>query len=262
MTISTIRNSKIIKAVVVTALWLALWHIISLAVNEEILFVSPLRVASTLFEMMQTAEFWNTAGMTMLRVMSGFVIGFTIGTVLAVFASRMPFFYAFVKPAVSIVKATPVASFIILALVWIRSNSNATIFICSLMVIPIAWGNCIKGLQQVDAGLLEMARLYHFGVVKTFRLVRLPSVMPYLMSAATTGLGLTWKAGIAAEVLCRPAMSIGKNIYESKLYLDTPHLFAWTTLVVVMSIILEKVLVFIMSRTLKKYNSGGAGNGN
>ncbi len=263
MMVSTTRRAKLIKIgkmIMVSGIWLGLWFLISAAIDKEILFVSPYRVVLTLCMLVTDSAFWFSAGMSIFRITVGFSIGIIFGISCAVLAHRFEFFRLFIKPLFTVVRATPVASFIILALVWISDNSNVPIFISFLMVLPIAWGNVYTGLGQVDSGLLDVAHLFRFGWLKKLRLVYLPSVMPYIMSAVTTGLGLAWKAGIAAEVLCTPKFSIGKHIYNSKIYLETPQLFAWTTLVVLLSVVLEKLLVSVLKRTLKRYNAGGAAN--
>ena len=264
MTTSTTKQAKLIKLykiIIVTGIWLGLWFLISAVIDKEILFVSPYRVVLTFKELVTDLAFWRSAVMSIFRVSVGFIIGMLFGIICALLAHRFDFFRLFITPLFTVIRATPVASFIILALVWITNDSNVPIFICVLMVSPIAWGNVTTGLDRIDSGLLDMSRVFRFKTAKRIRFIYIPSVMPYIMSAATTGLGLAWKAGIAAEVLCTPAFSIGKYIYNSKIYLETPELFAWTTLVVLLSVALEKILVFVMKKTLKRYNVGGDAKG-
>ena len=181
------------------------------------------------------------------------------GSLLAVLTVRFRAADVLLSPLLKIVRAAPVASFIILALVWIRTNTLPA-FIAFLMVVPVVWGNVEKGIRETDAGLLEMAKVYRLGWWKTLVRVRIPSVMPYFLAAATTGLGFAWKSGIAAEVICRPAMSIGRQLQDAKVYLETPEVFAWTAVVVALSMVLEKGLLLAVRR-LKRYNTGGEGDG-
>jgi NitT/TauT family transport system permease protein len=127
------------------------------------------------------------------------------------------------------------------------------------MVTPIVWGNVTSGIQKTDKRLLEMAHSYRFGSVKTVRRVYIPSVMPYFTAACTTGLGLAWKAGIAAEVLANTKLSIGGQIYNSKIYIETADLFAWTVVVIIMSVILEWLMMRFVKTVGRKYNVGSDG---
>jgi NitT/TauT family transport system permease protein len=117
------------------------------------------------------------------------------------------------------------------------------------MVLPIVWTNVYAGIRSVDPDLLEMARVFRFGKIKTLKLIYVPSMAPSISSALITGLSFAWKAGVSAEVLSHPVFSIGTRIYESKLYLETEDLFAWTVVIVILSLLLEKAAVSL----LKKY---------
>ena len=150
-------------------------------------------------------------------------------------------------PLIRVVRAVPVASFILILLVWCR-NAAVPVWIAALMVAPTVWAGVDKGLHEVDGQLLEMGRVFGFSFWKRLREIELPSVLPYFLSSVSASLGLAWKAGVAAEVLCTPADSIGKKIYEAKVYLETPELFAWTVVVVLISMALEALILWALSR--------------
>ncbi|MEG2959746.1 MAG: ABC transporter permease subunit, partial [Oscillospiraceae bacterium] len=141
-------------------------------------------------------------------------------------------------PMVKIIRATPVASFILLVFLWTSRNAVPTI-ISALMVLPVVWGGVMLGLGETDGKLLELCHAYRFGRMKTVRLLYLPSVRPHFISAVQTALGLAWKAGVAAEVLCQPRFAIGTQVFQSKNYLETADLFAWTAVVIALSFLVE-----------------------
>jgi NitT/TauT family transport system permease protein len=172
---------------------------------------------------------------------AGFLLGLFCGVLLGALAGRFPLFEILFRPWAVMIKSVPVASFIILALVWI-GRTRVPSFSAFLMVLPILTGNMTAGLRAADPELWEVCRLYRFGPLKTVRFLYIPAVRPYFLSAARTSLGMAWKAGIAAEVLCSLSASIGGQIYESKLYLETPALFAWTITVICISMMIEKLL--------------------
>lgn len=234
--------------------WILVWQGISLLVAQELLVPGPVVVLRTLAGMLGTAAFWKAAGMSLLRVMIGFLAAVIAGCVLAVLTVRFSVCRWLFTPLLKIVRAAPVASFIILALVWIRNNQLPA-FIAFLMVVPVVWGNVEKGLREIDGDLLEMAQVYRLGRLRTLLRVKLPCVMPYFLAACTTGLGFAWKSGIAAEVICRPVMSIGRGLQDAKTYLETPEVFAWTLTVVVLSLLLEKGLMLAAGRLGRRYNA-------
>ncbi len=237
--------TKFLKGFTVFFFWLGVWYALSLWVQKEVLLPSPLAVGKTLLSLATTSEYWLSIGASLLRVLLGFVAGCGIGLLLALLCFRFSLANALISPVLSIVRSVPVASFIILALVWI-GRSYVPSFSAFLMVLPILTGNTVTGLRSADPALLEVCKVYRIGMLSKLSLVYLPALRPYFLSAARTALGLAWKAGVAAEVLSSLSASIGGGIYESKLYLETPSLFAWTITVIGISMLLE-LLLFSLS---------------
>lgn len=252
MILSILQNKQRRKTLVIVV-WLLIWQGIDWMIGKEILFVSPFGVLKAGYPLILTTVFWKTILFTMLRIMTGFFLGMVSGIVFAFFSCKSRFFYDFFQPVFSIMKATPIASFIILALVWM-DKGTISIFISFLIVFPIAWTNIRMGIQNVDHKLLEMAQMFCFSKMKKFRLIFLPSVLPYFISSCTTGIGLAWKSGIAAEVISTPNFSIGTSLYNAKIYLETPELFVWTTVIIFLSVGIEKGFLFCLKCFYKKYH--------
>lgn len=238
---------SLLRGIAVAAFWLALWQVVAVVVHEEVLLVGPLDVLLRLGELVRTTSFWATIAASMGRVVLGFALGVAAGALLAAGTSANRLCNALFCPIVSVVKATPIASFIILALVWLKGTRVPT-FAAFLVVLPIVWQNVRDGIAQTPCTLLEMAAVYRFGSRRMLTRLYVPAVLPYFMAACRTGLGMAWKAGVAAEVLASARLSIGGNLYDAKIYLETPDLFAWTVVVILLSMVLEKVLVALMRR--------------
>ena len=255
---STTSVRKLGWGVLVALFWLLVWQLISVLVGMDMLLPSPLQVFVALVDLIAEPDFWRALLMTVLRVTVGFVSGFALGILFAIFAFRHHWFARFTSPIIYIVKSTPVASFIILALCWM-GNETVPTFICLLMAMPIVWANVLSGLRAVDRNLLEMADVFGFGFAKKLKCIYIPSILPYLTSAAETGLGLSWKAGIAAEVICRSKHSIGNDIFESKFYLEIKEMFALTAVVILLSVAFDKLLKFVSNRLTAHIGLGGGG---
>ncbi len=231
--------------------WLAVWFLISFRVNSELLFPSPSAVLKALGALAVTSEFWISSLYSLLRVTCGIVISLVTGTLLAVLTEKIKFLRALLSPILGVIKATPVASFIILALLWLE-RGILPLFITALIVVPIVWSNVSEGLGSVDKNLLEVARVYRFSRFDMLKKLYAPSVAPFFMAACRSSLGMAWKAGISAEVLSTPQNAIGTELYLSKTYLETPTLFAWTAVIVVLSVIIEKLFVGGLERLGKR----------
>ncbi|NCC86934.1 MAG: ABC transporter permease subunit [Clostridia bacterium] len=249
-TSTTNHNLKLksaLKKLLVIAFWIGLWQVVYMIVQQEILIVSPARVVIRIFELVQQQDFWHATLLSLFRIMQGYLLAVVFGVILAVLTTKISFLYDLFYPVMSLVKATPVASFIIIALVWI-GRDNVPTFISFLMVLPIVWSNVSAGINGVDKGLLEVAKVFGFSKSKTITKVYVPSVSPMFLSACTTGLGFAWKAGISAEVISVPTFSIGTQLYNAKIYIETQDLFAWTLVVVALSVIIEKLVVTLINK--------------
>ena len=251
MKTSTTRN-KLWRKILIAAVWILIWQLVYTAIGKEILFVSPFGVLKTLYDLAQDGLFWQSILSSFLRVAEGYLTAIALGTGVAVLTTLIPFAYDFFYPIISLIRAAPVVSFILLTLVWLKTGTVPA-FISFLMVFPVVWTSVSEGIKRTDRKLLEMAKVFSFGGIKTLKLIYIPSVLPYFRTACVTGLSLAWKSGIAAEVLCTPALSIGKQLYNSKIYLETPQLFAWTAVVVILSVIVEKLFVAFINFVVDRY---------
>ena len=227
--------------------WLAVWQCVHMAVGENILVPSPLSVFERLFELCAEKSFWISVVTSLFRVLSGLVSGTVLGLFLAVLTARSSLLRNLFNPALYAIKATPVASFILLVFLW-TDRDQVPVIISALMVLPVVWGNVVRGIRECDPKLLEFARAYRFSRMKTARLILLPAVRPYFLSAVTTSMGLAWKSGVAAEALVLPKLAIGTQIYNTKFYFETADLFAWTVAVILLSLTLEKLIAALIAR--------------
>ena len=245
---------KTLRTLAVVLFWLLIWQLAAALAGQELLLPSPLRVARELIRLAGGAEFWLTVAQSIRRVLTGIVSAVLLGILLALLTHKSAVLRALLSPVMTLVKSTPVASFIILALVWLGRDVVPPV-IAALMVLPVVWANVSQGLDGIDPQLLELAQVCLLPRGRVFRRIMLPSVLPHLRAALCSALGLGWKAGVAAEILTVPARSIGKRIYEAKIYLETTELFAWTAAVVLLSLVIEGLLLRLVGRIGKK---GGA----
>lgn len=242
---------KVGIAVAVLTFWVIVWYVIALKVDQELLVSTPLAVAQVLWRLVCDVDFWKSVALSLLRVTEGFVSGVAVGTLAAAVSFLCRPAGHLIRPLLTVIKATPVASFIVLALVWIKTD-NVPVFISFLMVTPIVWANVLQGLNSAPHRMKEVCRVFGFSKLKTLRYLYLPSVKPYFTAALNSAVGLAWKAGIAAEVLCRPEFSVGGAIWRAKITLETADVFAWTAVVVILSLILEELLGAVLRRGGKR----------
>ncbi len=241
MRISTTCRNRIIRVLAV-AFWIAVWQGVSLAVGSEILVASPARTFGALLSLLREGAFYRAVLGSLMRICAGFALALALGIALGALSFVVGWVRALLHPVVSVVKATPVASFVILALIWI-SSKNLSIFISFLMVFPIMYENMLAGLESADAKLLEMGQVFHLSRMARIRAIYLPAAYPFLLSAARLSLGMCWKSGIAAEVIGQPRQTLGAELNQAKLFFNTPDLFAWTVTIIVVSVVFERLVL-------------------
>ena len=229
--------------------WIAIWQFASMYLKQEILLASPVSVIKRLTELIVMGDFWKSVVFSFVRIILGFSLALILGTVLAALSSAFFAVEVLMEPLIMVIKATPVASFIILCLIWIPSR-NLSVFISFLMVLPVIYTNILEGIRQTDRKILEMAKVFRVNLRRQIRYIYVSQVLPYFLSACRLSLGMCWKAGVAAEVIGVPSGSIGEKLYNAKIYLNTPDLFAWTIVIIVISFVFEKCFLGIVSRVV------------
>lgn len=254
------RLDRALSLLLPPAFWLGVWQLgawlVELHVEgrgNELLLPYPATVLLALFRLARSPEFWWTALASLARIAAGMAGGAVLGGLLAALTCTSPWCRRLFAPVIRIVRATPVVSFILLVLLW-TGRDQVPAVIAGLMVLPVVWENLTQGIRATDGQLLELARAYRFSRWKTVRLVYLPSLRPHLRSAAATAMGLAWKSGVAAEVLCLPRLGIGAQISRAQQTFETADLFAWTAVVILLSLLMERALTRLI-----RHPEGGSG---
>lgn len=222
--------------------WLLFWQTACTFINRDIILASPIRVCNTLVKLVQTNEFWDSIFYTSSRIGIGFLAALLCGILGAFISYGNRLLKEILGLLLQVIKSIPVASFVIIILLWVNSR-YLSVFMSFLMILPIVYFNVLKGIEETDKKMLEMAKVFQIPLLRKIRYIYMPSIMPYFVSACSSGIGFCWKSGIAAEVIGLPERSIGIKIYESKLYLLTPELFAWTIVIIILSIVFETLIM-------------------
>ena len=247
MTNSTSNSRKILEKAAAIVFWLAAWHIASMIIGVDMILPSPIIVAGRLSALALTKEFWSSIAFSMSRMGAGFLLALVISIILAGLSYVFKLAEVLLTPAINVIKAAPVASYIILCLLLMPSR-RLSIVISFMMAMPVFYSNILEGLRQTDPKLLEMAKTYEIPLSKKITYIYFSHVLPYLTAASSVALGLCWKAGIAAEVIGLPKGSIGENLYQAKIYADTKSVLAWSIVVVMISILFEKAFILLLNK--------------
>lgn len=225
--------------------WIVVWQSASLALSKELLLPSPVKTIRVLFyELIPSAFFWLSIRNSLFRIGLGFLSGMLAGIMFAIFSARHEYIRLLLWLPVRLIQSVPVASFVILILLWIPASSLSTA-ISFLMVLPVIYNHTLTGIGQLDTSLTEAAILFRIPLWKRVLHIYIPQLLPHICSACVLASGMAWKSGIAAEIIGLSKNSIGNQLYQAKIYLMTPQLFAWTLVIVLLSIFCEWLIRFL-----------------
>lgn len=240
---------KHIKKIAAVLLALLVWQIAAMQIHERILLVTPVEVLVRMLTIWQVEGFWSSIWFTFYHIAGGFLLGLGLGIFLAILAAKFPVAETLLWPWMATIKSVPVASFVVICLVWLSAR-NLSVFISFLIVLPIIYQNMLAGIRAENRQMKEMAQMFHMNVWKRMRYITIPQIRSYLISACAVTTGMAWKAGIAAEIIGTPSGSIGKMLYLAKISLDTDDLLAWTVIIVLISVTTEKLFMWGLKKIL------------
>ncbi len=238
---------KVIKRALPVVFWIVVWEIVSIIIHNKILLAGPIETIKALGNMIILNSFWLSIKSSVLRILLGFLIGTVLGIGLSFLAYKKEIARDIIKPLVTVLKSVPVASFVILLLIWFGSR-NVSVFISGMVVFPIVYLSTLEGFMATDVKLLEMAKVFRMPEGRVIRYIYCPQLMPFLKSSIKLSIGMAFKSGIAAEVIGQPLDTIGNGLYNAKIYLETGELFAWTIAIVLISFICEKILLLLLEQ--------------
>ncbi|MDU5229938.1 MAG: ABC transporter permease subunit [Anaerococcus sp.] len=236
---STTQNK--FRKIIIAIIWIIIWQIMASFIKEEILLPSPLIVFKKFIYLLGQVDFYKAIFLSTIKIIAGFLISIAIGVIFAYLAYKYKLFYDFISPLIRIFRSIPLASLVIFLLFW-ANKDYLSIYISFIMAMPLIFQNVYDGLSDIDKNILQMADIYKVSEIKKIKYIYKVKVKPFLYSSIISISGLVFKAGIAAEVIGLPKNSIGNNLYNAKVYLDMPNLFAWTLAILLISSFFEITL--------------------
>lgn len=250
---------KILKISLIVLFWIAIWYLLSFVhaiiynmdLSNNLLLPYPHQVIVKLFRLFFTKSFYLSTTASLLRIVISTFLAIVVGIFTAIICSKFDFLNDLLKPLLAIIKSVPVTVFVFILYLLIFDFTS--MLITFLMVFPIVFSNVYEGLKSIDKDLLEVCNLYKLPFKKRVKALYLPTVMPYLISALTSAVGLAWKAGIAAEALCPPDNSMGLHISFAKQNIENDELFAWALTLVMVNLAFELVFKKAILSLSKKW---------
>ncbi len=246
----------VLRTLFLLVFWLFVWQVAAVWIDQPLFLPRPAAVGGAFLRLVRTGVIWRTAGASLLRIFGGYLLGVLAGCLFAVLFTVIRPLRTLFSPIFTVIRSTPVASFIML--LWLLfGNKSLPIAIGFLMVLPLIYQNLTAGIDALPRELYEVCRLYRLPLQRRITAFYYPSLMPYFAPAAVSALGLAWKAGVAAEVLANTPLSIGKEISLAKAYLEIENLYAWTAVVILLSLFFELLLKAFVRKFSRRETRNG-----
>lgn len=240
------KKSKIGEGSLILLFWILIWWFISFRGNDLII-PSPKQTMSVLIGLSIKLETYTIIGMSLFRVFISLIIGIGLGILFGMLAGLSDWVRKLIQPVVLVIKSTPVVSFIIILLVYVDRAWVPSI--CGMLLcFPIIYSNMLEGYKMVDDQLISMSNVYKVPFKRKLQKLYLPSTLPYLYAGILTSIGICWKATIAAEVISFLDNSIGYQILNGKVTIEYDHIFAWTIIIILCSLLIEVVAKYLIKK--------------
>lgn len=220
---------------------LIIWQLLAIYFNSDFILPSPGKTITTVFRLFTDSGFIAVAGSTILRGLTGFMISAFLGLLFGIVAGMSQSFNAFLNPLLVAARSVPVIAFILLSLIWFTPGS-VPVFVAILTMFPFICTNVIDGIRSVDRDIIEMARFYKVNSRRIIYEVYIPAIMPFIISGASSAMGIGWRAVIIGEVLSQPEYGIGTVMHAEQTFLNIDAVIAWTIIAVVVSYCFEKII--------------------
>jgi NitT/TauT family transport system permease protein len=160
-------------------------------------------------------------------------------------------FEEWIRPSTMVLRSMPVVSWLSSVIVIWGMGWQAPIFIIVTTLLPLIIYNIAQGVKSIDVKLIEMAHVYQVPNAKIFKQIYLGSIVPFLLSSVRVSLGTMWKVAIVAEFMAGDS-GLGIEISWAKFYLETPTVFAFTSVAVLSGFLLEFLFDQFISLMYKK----------
>ncbi|MBQ9156042.1 MAG: ABC transporter permease [Eubacterium sp.] len=193
---------------------------------SQLLLPLPSKVFHTIYEMVVSGYLLRNLGVSLLRVLKGFILAVVIGIPIAIFMGLSQHFHDFINPLFRFISPIPGVAWVPLAILWFGLGDKAAIFIITMGSLSPIITNTLQGVQDVDPILMQA--LETMGATRWQMITKcvLPSIIPYIATGFRLGLGFAWRVLIAAELVGVPngigyVLSVGRSTGQTDITIVT-----------------------------------------
>ncbi|HZV50531.1 MAG TPA: ABC transporter permease [Candidatus Dormibacteraeota bacterium] len=216
---------------------LLVWQGLSLVVGARFI-PGPGVTFAELWRLVVSGEVWGQFLITLERMGISFALamagGIAVGTLMGLYGRAEKLLDLWITVGLAI----PGLCYVIIAFMWLGLNDRAAVLAIALSTFPAIAINVWQGTKAIDQGLVDMSRVFGASAWRRATRVVFPQVLPYVMAAARSGVGVVWKVTVVVELLGR-SNGIGYQLNYNFQVFDMAGVFAWTLFFTLVMIVIE-----------------------
>lgn len=239
----------ILPVIVIVSIFIV-WASASNNIDNQYILPSVKATAEEFFALFKSGEFCLSFLKTLGRALTAFVLSFVISFALSILSAKIKYVHSAILPVISVMRALPTIAVVLLLLLWTNSFV-APVIVTLLVVLPTCYTNLENAFWSLDKTIAEAGRVDGANEMQVFLKVELPMIANNLLSTIGSGISLSFKLMVAAEVLSQTATSIGYMLNTSKVYFETAKMMALVLSAVIFGVLIE----WLFNKLAKKVSS-------
>lgn len=242
----TVIRKTILALVVPLAIVLAWFYTTTFTqIPKGILPTIP-DVGQTFLEMIQSGQLQTDILTSISRVLKGYIISVVLGITLGSLIGMYQPVKELLIPIITVIRQIPMIAWIPLIILWCGIGEASKVVIIVLVAFFQILVNTQSGIESTPKGYIEVARLYKLKKWKTFTKVYLPHAIPQILVGLRLGLGGSWMAVVAAELIAATS-GIGYRMSSARSNMQSNVVIVCMIVVGLVGVIMDRGIGFLFS---------------
>lgn len=245
--------ARIFGGLLIPALILVVWHLVTTAgLVPPYRLPTPISVLEAGIELAERGLLWVYIGISLQRVLLGFIIGSLIGLGFAAIVGLSKLGDVLLSPTLAALRAVPSLAWVPLLILWMQIGEEQKVTLIAIGAFFPVFTNVAAALRHVDPQLVEAGRSFSLRGWDLFRTVQLPAVVPSVMSGLRLALAQAWLFLVAAELIAS-SMGLGWLLTDSQQTGRVDRILLAIVLLALLGTATNGVLSLLEKRVLKKW---------
>ena len=254
--LSNKKTRKIVAPLIAVTVFLVIWQLLTLSPDANL--PGPIKVIEQTWELIidpffdkgatNKGLFWQIWA-SLQRVLQGFTLAAIVGISIGIIVGTNNFLYDALDPIFQILRTIPPLAWLPIALATFQQSNPSAIFVIFITSIWPIIINTIAGVQQIPQDYINVSKVLQLSRKEYFLDVVFPATVPYIFTGLRIGVGLSWLAIVAAEMLIG-GVGIGFFIWDAWNAANISQIIIALVYVGLVGLLLDKTIAFIATKVV------------